>query len=383
MNRIRDSIHALLSRSPKKDLKSDVTAARQSRDGQSHTISQPGERKNSTTGAGFNVFQTRVYTKGGRNDYHYSPVPAINIPTIRIDPPDDIPFQLSVAEEFEPYQPRLITPRKPPLTIDTRQAIISKIAPPSPPNSPDGQAAQKSLPADRYQYESPTRAPPSPPVTPKLNLKHISPFLDSSDDILIHIFSHLDSLSAMESLSHAHPRFHTVLASNRLFILRGIINNISAPASGLVELLKPSETHTAKSYFESYTFSLDVVHTIKALIQSRCRFFLASGKMDFFNDRAERAFDDALYNIWTFCTLFRHRRESIERQMEWLRKFGSMELFDILEIWQCLGVLLRPLADSPELARKYGIIQSRTPTNDSEVLLELGKRPLFELGLGK
>lgn len=381
MNRIRDSIHALLSRSSRKDLKSDVTAVGRIREAQpqsptfSGSQSRSGGRKNSAPGAGFNVFQTRIYTKGERNDYHYSPVAVIILPTFRVDPPDNIPFRLSVAE-LERFQPRIVAApardelRKPPLTIDTRPAIISKNVPPSPPISPGGQAAQGPLPTGEYQYESPTRAPPSPPITP--GLKCNSPFIEASDDILIHIFSHLDSLPSMESLSLAHPRFHTVLASNKLFILRGIINNISAPASTLVELSKPSGAHTAKSYSESYASSIDVVHTIKALIQSRCRFFLTSGKMDFLNDRAERAFDDALYNIWIFCTLFRDRRESAERQMEWLRGFGSMELLDILEIWQCLGVLLRPLAESTELARKYGIIQSRLPVNDSEVILELG-----------
>lgn len=389
MNRIRDSIHALLSRSSKKDRKPDVVAVRRAREEQqprtqtfSHSRSE--ERKNSATGAGFNVFQARIYTKGGGNDYHYSPVPVIRLPTFRIDPPDDIPFRLSVTE-LERYQPYTITPpakdelRKPPLTIDTRQAAISKrVPPPSPPSSPDGQAAQGPSPTSEYQYESPTRAPPSPPITPRL--MNNSPFLEASDDILIHIFSHLDSLPAMESLSLAHPRFRAILVSNKLFIHRGIVNNISAPAASLVELLKPSGTHTAKSYIESYASSLDVVHALKALIQSRCRYFLTLGKLDFLNDRAERAFDDALYNIWIFCILFRDRRESAERQMEWLRGFGSMELFDILETWQCLGVLLRPLADNTELARKYGIIQSRLPTNDSEVLSELGNNHLLFCG---
>lgn len=386
MNRIRESIHALLSRSSKKDSRSDVVTVRRAREeqqpqthAQTHTFSRSGSegQKNSATGAGFNVFQARIYTKGGGNDYHYSPVPVIRLPTFRIDPPDDIPFQLSVAE-LQRYQPYTITPpakdelRKPPLTVDTRQAIISKSAP-SPPSSPDGQGAQGPPPINEYQYESPTRAPPSPPIT--LRLMNSSPFLEASDDILIHIFSHLDSLSAMESLSLAHPRLHTILASNKLFILRGIVNNISTSASSLVELLKPSGTHTAKSYIETYASSLDVVHALKALIQSRCGYFLALAKLDFLNDRAEKAFDNALYNIWIFCILFRDRRESSERQMEWLRGFGTMELFDILETWQCLGVLLRPLADSTDLARKYGIIQSRLPTNDSEVLSELGNNP--------
>lgn len=402
MNRIRNSIHALFSRSSKKDLRSDVAAVRprpSREEEQSYPAFQSGRamRKNSaastststssTTGAGFNVFQARIYTKGARNDYHYSPVPVIVLPTFQIDPPDDIPFHLNITEEQEEeYQSYIVSPlrisssvkdelRKPPLTIDTRQVMISKSAPPTPPSSPVVQAAQETSPTSIYEYESPTRAPPSPPITPRLG-PH-SPFLDASDDILINIFSHLDSLPVMESLSLVHPRLHNVLASNKLFILRGILRNISPPASDLVESLKPSGTHTAKSYMENYISSLEVVHTIKALIQTRCRSFLNSGKMDFLNDGAERAFDNALFSIWGFCMTFRDRRESGGSQMEWLRRFGSSELLDILEIWQCLGVLLRPLADSPELAHKYGIIQSRPPSNDSEVISELGQDPLL------
>lgn len=400
MNRIRNSIHALFSRS-KKDLRSDVAVvkSRQSQEEeQSYPAFQSGRavRKNSaastststssTTSAGFNVFQARIYTKGARNDYHYSPVPVIVLPTFQIDPPDDIPFHLSITEEQEEYQSCVVAPlrisssakdetRKPPLTIDTGQAIISKSAPPTPPSSPGVQAAQETSPTSIYEYESPTRAPPSPPITPRLG--PYSPFLDASDDILINVFSHLDSLPAMESLSLAHPRLHSILVSNKLFILRGILHNVSPPASDLVESLKPSGTHTAKSYMENYTSSLEVVHAIKALIQTRCRFFLTSGKMDFFNDGAERAFDNALFSIWGFCMTFRDRRESGGSQMAWLRRFGSSEILDILEIWQCLGVLLRPLADSPELARKHGIIQNPPPSNDSEVISELGQDPLL------
>lgn len=377
MNKIRETIHALLSRSSKKDLRSDFAAA--GRGEQSQTVSQLRGRKNSTTGAGFNVFQARVYTKGERNNYHYSPVPVAQLPTFRIDPPDDIPFQLGITEEQ--YQDLyVVTPppsptrgefRKPILTIDTRQEVLSRSAPPSPPSSSGAQTPQET---SEYEYQSPTRAPPSPPITPGPSSN--SPFLNAPDDILIQIFHHLDSLSSMEALSLANPRFHRVFAQNKLFILRGIVSNISASASCLVELLKPNEAYTAKSYSENYAFSLEVVHTIKSLIQSRCRFFLASGKLDFLNDRAEKAFDDALYNIWIFCTLFRDRMGDLEEQMQWLRKFKSTELLDMLEIWQCLGVLLRPLAESPNLARKHGIIQSRpTTSNNSKVLVELGKMP--------
>lgn len=375
MNRIRGSIHALLSRCSKKDLRSEAAAAK--REEQSHTAPQPPKRKTSTTNAGFNVFQARIYTKGERNNYHYSPIPVAKLPTFQIDPPDDIPFQLSVAEE-QHQDLYVVTPPpsptegkfwKPPLTIDTKQVVLLGSTPPSPPSS----LGSISPDEYKYEYQSPTRAPPSPPTTPQLSTN--SPFINASDDILIHIFSYLDSPSSMEALSLAHPRFYTVLAPNKLFIFRAVVKNTSTSASYLVELLKPSGAYTAKSYSESYAFSLEVVRTIKTLIQSRCRFFLTSGKMDFLNDGAEKAFDDALYNIWTFCLLFRDRADDVETQMRWLRKFGPKELLDILEIWQCLGVLLRPLAECPKLALKHGIIKSRPPTsNNSKVIIELGKK---------
>lgn len=380
MDRIRHSIHSLLSRSSKKNWRfDDATVGREE---QVHKVPETGGKKSGNTNTtGFNVFQARIYTKGERNNYHYSPIP--NLPTFRFDPPDDIPFRLGVVDEqypgivvsntTPPASPTQGRFRKPPPRIDTRQVVNRNTAPPSPPDSPSTQDPEKSLSANECEYQSPTRAPPCPPITNRSPL--VSPFLNASDDILIHIFSHLDSPSSMESLGLANSRFHAVLTRNKLFILRGIVNNTSPSAYCLVDFLNPGEPVSAKSYSENYAFSLEIVHAIKSLIQSRCRFFLTSDKMDFHNDRAEKAFDDALYNIWTFCTLFRDQVERVEKQMRWLRKFSSMELLDILEIWQCLGVLLRPLIESPELARKHGVIQKRPSTiNNPEVLVELGEK---------
>lgn len=375
MGRIRDGINSLLSRSSKKDVTPKKVPKSYGTTGQ--------EGKNPQLG--FKVFQARIYTKGERNNYGYTPVPEIKIIPryqLRIDPPDDIPFKLRPEEEYQYVNiPTVTTPpaspvrsefRRPHLKINTSLPGSWNLAPPSPPISAGAQAPKApGLLINEYEYQSPTRVPPSPPII----AQSPPPFLGASDDILIHIFSNLDSLSSMRSLALTHSRFRDVLAPNKLFILRGIVHNISPSAQSLVELLKPTEACTAKSYSEDYLFSLEIVGALKALIQSRCRFFLKSEKMDFQNRTAERAFEDALYNIWMFCIIFKNKVEDVDKQMEWLRGFKLGELLDILEIWQCLGVLLRPLADSPELARKHGVIQNRPLSSNysTEVVFELGR----------
>ncbi|KAI5851521.1 hypothetical protein DFP73DRAFT_471494 [Morchella snyderi] len=338
----------------------------------------------------FNVVEARIYTKGERNDYHYSPVPEIKIIPrfqVRVDPPDNIPYTMNLEEQEEEHpnamggsvihSSAVITPpaspksaqsgfQKPQLKIDTTAINHTEswtTAPPSPPSSICSPVA--------LNLQSPTRAPPSPPTLT------LSPILRASDDILINIFSNLDSLSSMSSLARTHSRFHDVLEPNKLYVLRGIMSSVSTPAYDLLELLRNTDRSTAKSYIEDYIFNLEVVSALKALIQLRCRYFLNSGKMDFHNQGAEQEFDDALYNIWTFCIVFKGRvgEKYLERQAEWWRRknMSMRELMDVLEIWGCLGVLLRPFMDAPELARRHGVIENRpmSSTYVTEVMIEL------------
>lgn len=422
MGRFRDSISSLLSRSSRKNVNQEEKTgssppkkmSRSKSDKISTSTKKPviekkrsfsvittRSRSRSTPATSptdipptprFNVVEARIYTKGERNDYHYSPVPEIKIIPrfqIRVDPPDNIPYTMSLEQQEEehpnavggsvihssavitpPASPKFAQPgfQKPQLKIDTTAIKYTESWTTTPPSPPSSICSPVAL-----ILQSPTRAPPSPP-TPTL-----SPILRASDDILINIFSNLDSLSSMSSLARTHSRFHDVLEPNKLYVLRGIVNNISIPAHDLLELLRNTDTCTAKSYIEDYIFNFEVVSALKALIQLRCRYFLNSGKMDFHNQRAEQVFDDALYNIWTFCIVFKGQvgEKYLERQAEWWRRrnMSMRGLLDVLEIWGCLGVLLRPFVDAPELARRHGVIENRpmSSTYATEVMVELGQ----------
>jgi hypothetical protein len=110
--------------------------------------------------------------------------------------------------------------------------------------------------------------------------------------------------------------------------------------------------------------------------------------------------DDALWRIWTFCKIFgsgKGREEDIVAQMDWLKGgvlvhqktctfsilttesidmngtlasapecfakgneggLTAEQLFDMMELWNCLGVLLQPFEGRTIQAREYGIYEN-------------------------
>jgi len=96
--------------------------------------------------------------------------------------------------------------------------------------------------------------------------------------------------------------------------------------------------------------------------------------------------DDAFWRVWTFCRIFgcgTSREDDVTAQMDWLRggilakqrrhegnssdspSFGqgnnrgltAEDLYDMTEIWTCLGVLVRGFQGKRDLARKVGIFE--------------------------
>ena len=168
---------------------------------------------------------------------------------------------------------------------------------------------------------------------------------------------------------------------------------------------RPIPEYTPQSYLQDYTRDLYVMVAIKSLILVRCESFLRPETVAALAGHdAERSLqiDDAFWRVWTFCKIFgcnKHREGDTIGQMDWLRggvlahqdtcssslatsdhslaMFSALlnppesfargnghgltpnQLWDMTEIWTCLGVLLHGFHAKRDIARTYGVFHGQ------------------------
>ncbi|KAG0641419.1 hypothetical protein HOY80DRAFT_883242 [Tuber brumale] len=309
----------------------------------------------------FTVLRAQVYKKGECNDFKYSPMLAARVPVIRVDPPDDIPFELKI-EELR-IDNGIVTPPGSPVEGGTRSsgaskgpklrmtipAIPSIHTPPSPPDSP-------------ILLASPTRPPPPPP-SQKAAQGH-SPFLTLSDDILLRIYTHSPTLSTATTLSETNKRLHTLYTSTALLILQKVLSRTSPAAYRFLNILQTS--YTPATYAEYYSVATGTVRTFSSLISARCEYLCPGNTF---------ATEEALFNVWSYCTLFAPTLSPHNAQEEWLQRggFSKEQVLDMLKVWNCISVLLQPFLKEERLARMYGVVTTPKDAEgvEAKVLKEL------------
>lgn len=338
------------------------------------TLKKKNDRRKSNSSSSsnkresFTVLRAQVYKKGERNDFKYSPMLAARIPVIRVDPPDDIPFELKVQELR--IDNGIVTPPGSPVEGDsgssggwgpklrmTIPSIPPAHAPPSPPDSP-------------ILLASPTRPPPPPPPSQKAAQGH-SPFLTLSDDIILRIYTHSPTLSTAITLSGTNKRLHTLYTSTSLLILQKVLSRTSPAAHRYLNILQTS--YTPATYVEYHSVATDTVRTFSSLISARCEYFCPGDAF---------ATEEALFNVWSYCTLFAPSSSSLDAQEEWLQSscFSNEQVLDMLKVWNCISVLLQPFLKEERLARMYGIVTTPKDAEGAEAKV-LGELEDFVEGL--
>ncbi|KAL1641068.1 hypothetical protein SLS58_006340 [Diplodia intermedia] len=165
----------------------------------------------------------------------------------------------------------------------------------------------------------------------------------------------------------------------------------------------PEPEHTATTYFRHHMRDTHIITALKSLVLTRCQSFLRPETVMALASRdAARAarIDRAFWRIWTFCTIFGYgkgREDDIVGQMDWLRGgplvhqtsiratimtsdsfdasgallnapehfakgngpkgLSAEELYDMTEIWTCMGVLVSALEGRTEQAREFGVYE--------------------------
>lgn len=259
---------------------------------------------------------------------------------------------------------------------------------------------------------------PIPSFTAYQTARSITPTV--AEKVILNILRSLDTLNDLFATAQINQGFYRVFKRHELDLMRRTVRTMSPPAwehreicypgheeeldedsPELEQLLKARE-YTPTTYFQLYTRDKAVVTELKVLIREKCESFLRPEMTIAIvsTDPVESArADDALWRIWTFCKLFgcrRGREEDIVAQKDWLKGgplvhqqsctfsilttdsieisdalasapecfakgneggLGAEELFDMMELWNCLGVLLQPLGGRTIQAREYGVYE--------------------------
>jgi hypothetical protein len=259
------------------------------------------------------------------------------------------------------------------------------------------------------------------------------PLTEIEDSIVEMIMEKITSLDDLFNFVLVNKRFYRVFKKRELPIIKSALYQMSRPAWELREMSPPWTTewqhvldpdsqvpeYTPSLYLDRYAQDIYTLAQLKSMILMRCAPFMrrdtVRGLAGLDDQRAEEV-DNAFWRIWTFCRIFgsgKGRENDLEGQVDWLRggvkarkaqgssssmtePFGinnvlfeppegfahgnysgltPRELYDMTEIWTCLGVLVQPLHAKCIEARNVGIFNGIDVPEDDPVREEtiLGK----------
>ncbi|CAG8297458.1 unnamed protein product [Penicillium nalgiovense] len=309
-------------------------------------------------------------------------------------------------------------------------------------------AQASSVQLTEHIYELPATPPsPSSALPPQVG-RHVPVNItlpeDMPVDLILSIMQNIDSLDDLFNFVLVNKKIYTAFKGRELPMLKNALFKMSPPAWEMREMSPPWEMewqplidpdsqvpeYTPALYLQRYAQDIYTLAKLKALVLARCAPFLRRdtirGLAGVDNTRAEEV-DDAFWRLWTFCRIFgsgKGRENDIAGQMDWLnggvqaknhftsastmtQPFGmnnvlfeppegfgrgnlsglsQKQMYDLTEIWTCMGVLLQPLHGKCIEARKVGIFDGmNVPDGDlarEETVLEEWTSYILTLGLG-
>ncbi|EED19257.1 F-box domain protein [Talaromyces stipitatus ATCC 10500] len=265
-----------------------------------------------------------------------------------------------------------------------------------------------------------------------------------TDEVVLALMRNVDNLDGLFKYAQVNRQFYQVFKSNELQLIKNALFNMNPPAwelremsppwsdisDGLKDPDAPVPEYTATSYLQHYARDVFALVRLKALIYSRCSSIVRSetiGGLTGEDDVRASEIDEAFWRVWTFCRIFgcgKNREGDINGQIDWLNggylakksksgatvvtaePFFSMnnvlfdppagfgdgngdgltwnQLYDMLEIWNCLGTLVQGFHRECKEARVAGIFDGLDiPVGDiakEEAMLEEWTHYLLTLG---
>ncbi|OJD12519.1 hypothetical protein AJ78_06901 [Emergomyces pasteurianus Ep9510] len=235
-----------------------------------------------------------------------------------------------------------------------------------------------------------------------------------AESIIYHIMQKIDNLEDLFNLAVINKAFYSVFKNHSLSLIKDTLFRMSPAAWELREICPPWETegdeagdidmpvpeYTPNRYIHDYTRDLYTMVALKSLILVRCESFLrpdTARALAGLDEARCVEVDEAFWRVWTFCKIFgcgKGREDDITAQVDWLNGgrlaeaesrgtnivmqypvgvhsvlfnappafskgnhggLSSTELYDMMEIWTCLGVLLQVFHGKCKEARDFGV----------------------------
>ncbi|MCJ1353327.1 MAG: hypothetical protein MMC33_003312 [Icmadophila ericetorum] len=243
-----------------------------------------------------------------------------------------------------------------------------------------------------------------PSMTPEEVEQLIS--ADAAERVLLRILMSLGNLGDLFSAATVSRGFYRTFKKNELSLLKNSLWHMSPAAWELREMTVPrsgSKLYAPSQYLKDYTRDLLAMVELKSMMLEHCKSFLRAETIRGLAGETDQSaiIDDAFWRVWTFCRLFgcgTGREDDVVGQMDWLRGgalarqstdtrtmalndsvsmnsvlinppagfgWGNSErglsaemLYDMTEIWTCLGVLVRGYQGRRKEAREYGVFDN-------------------------
>jgi hypothetical protein len=236
-----------------------------------------------------------------------------------------------------------------------------------------------------------------------------------TDKIVLALMTNVNNLDELFNYAQVNRQFYRVFKENELSLIKNGLFNMNPPAwelremsppwsedpSGMKDPDAPVPQYTPSSYLRNYARDVFVLAKLKTLIITRCGSFMrpeTTRGLTGDDDARASEIDEAFWRIWTFCRIFgcgKNREGDINGQIDWLNagflakrsKAGATvitaepffsvnnvlfdppagfgmgnaegltcrQLYDMTEIWNCLGTLVQVFHHECKEARVAGI----------------------------
>lgn len=262
-----------------------------------------------------------------------------------------------------------------------------------------------------------------------------------AQSILLRIMSGLHTLDDLNATSRINKGMWRVYKENEIALLRTVQWNQSPAAWELREwsvisfshvdydVTSSQPQHTPASYRSCARRDKEVIDELKVMILENCQTFLrpeSTVGLASTGESSGQRFDDAFYRIWCFCKIFgceKGREDDIAGQLDWLKGgllahqqdcgatvsinfefdmasvllnapdyfaqgnlngLSAAQLYDMIELRNCLAVLLQGFGGRVEQARSCGVFDhcetAVTGVEEEDAVLEEWISHILTLG---
>lgn len=230
---------------------------------------------------------------------------------------------------------------------------------------------------------------------------------DVAEAVVLRIMSNLTTLKDLFATAALNKGFYNTFKRHEIFLIKSTLYKSSVQAWELRETCEDEET-TPTAYLRQYSVEIYTMGMLKSLILVQCESFLRvetiHGLVGTDQDQAADV-DAAFWRVWTFCQRFGSSaggNENVDEQIDWLNGgkvarekdpssvFGigndegltKEEIYDMLEIWNCLRALVQAFHTRIKEARQVGIFDhcKAESKREQELLLEEWTAYILTLG---